>query len=100
MIGFLGRLALRRAPGPDAGEEMGGRLKGFRGWRRYLTANNLLLAAMILSLAFLMARRQGIVLDSPPMQVKVPDQRDAVAPEFALADLAGNRVRLSEHRGH
>ena len=100
MIGFLGRLALRRAPGPDAGEEMGGRLKGFRGWRRYLTANNLFLAAMILALAFLMARRQGIVLDSPPMQVKAPDQRDAVAPEFALADLAGNRVRLSEHRGH
>jgi len=68
-------------------------------WRRLLTAKNLFLAAMILVLAFLMARRQGIVLDSPPMQVKAPDQRDAVAPAFVLPGLSGTPVHLSDHRG-
>jgi peroxiredoxin len=68
-------------------------------WRRYLTANNLFLAATILVLTFLMARRQGVILDSPPIQVEPPGQRNVVAPEFALADLSGNRVRLSDHRG-
>jgi peroxiredoxin len=68
-------------------------------WRRYLTANNLFLAAMILALAFLMARRQGVILDSPPMQVKAPDQRDAVAPAFVLPGLGGTPVHLSDHRG-
>lgn len=84
---------------PDATEGEAGGVGAGR-WRRYLTANNLFLAAMILALAFLMARRQGIILGSPPMQVKAPGQRNAEAPEFALANLAKDRVRLSDHRGH
>lgn len=87
----------------EAPEIFMGAGKGVRGlpWRRrFLTANNLFLASMVLVLAFLMARRQGVILDSPPMQVKAPGQRNGEAPEFALADLAGNRVRLSDHRGH
>jgi peroxiredoxin len=84
---------------PDA-TEVDAEGVGSRRRRRYLTANNLFLAAMILALAFFMARRQGIVLDSPPMQLKASGERDVEAPEFALADLAGNRVRLSDHRGN
>src|SRR5512134_2730260 len=100
MMGFFRRLAWRRAAAADVTEGTGARVEGNRGWRRRLTANNLFLASMILVLAFLMARRQGVILDSPPMQVKAPGQRVVDAPEFALADLAGSRVRLSDHRGH
>ncbi|HSD51810.1 MAG TPA: TlpA disulfide reductase family protein [Candidatus Methylomirabilis sp.] len=100
MIGLFRRLAWRRAAVADATEGAGARMEGNRGWRRFLTANNLFLASMVLVLAFLMARRQGVILDSPPMQVKAPGQRNGAAPEFVLADLGGNRVRLSDHRGH
>jgi peroxiredoxin len=100
MMGFFRRLAWRRVAVADAAEGPGARAQGNRGSRRYLTANNLFLAAVIVVLAFLVARRQGVILDWPPMQVKAPGQRNVEAPEFALADLAGNRVRLSDHRGH
>ena len=92
----------RSAGSADSGPDMDVvvQARPARSWRGYLTANNLFLAAMILVLAFLMARRQGTVLDSPPMQVRTPGQRDVEAPEFALAGLTGNRIRLSDHRGH
>ncbi|HEX9900201.1 MAG TPA: TlpA disulfide reductase family protein [Candidatus Methylomirabilis sp.] len=99
MIGLFRRLGWAR-PVPDAAMGEGKPVGTPRWWRRHLTANNLFLAAMIFALAFLMARRQGVVLDLPPMQVKAPGQRTVEAPEFALADLMGSRVRLSDHRGH
>ena len=99
MIGLFRRLGWAR-PVPDAAMGEGKPVGTPRWWRRHLTANNLFLAAMIFALAFLMARRQGVVLDLPPMQVKAPGQRTVEAPEFALADLMGSRVRLSDHQGH
>lgn len=99
MIGLFRRLGWARLV-PDAATGEGKAVGTLRRWRRHLTANNLFLASTILVLAFLMARRQGVILDSPPVQVKAPSQRSGEAPEFALEDLAGNRVRFSDHRGH
>lgn len=98
MIGLFRRLGWAR-PVPDAATGEGKPVGTPRWWRRHLTANNLFLAAMIFALAFLMARRQGVTLDSPPMQVKTRDQRDAVAPAFVLPGLSGTPVHLSDHRG-
>ncbi len=98
-MGFFRRLAWRRAAVPDAIEGTGARLEGYRGWRRHLTANNAFLAAIVLVMAFLLARRQGVFLASPAMQVTAKTERGVVAPDFVLPELSGASTRLSDHRG-
>jgi thiol-disulfide isomerase/thioredoxin len=99
MIGFLRRLAWRCRAVPDALAETGGRLGGFQGWRRNLTLDNILFVAMVLVVAFLLARRQGFFLASPSSEVRRQAERGAVAPEFILPGLSGTPARLADHRG-
>ncbi len=99
MIGFL----RRRWPGrpaveagtPDAAEPV----EGLRRWRRHLTVDNAFFVAVLLVMAFLLARRQGFFLASPSVEVRAPAERGAVAPDFALPELVGAPVRLSDHQG-
>jgi thiol-disulfide isomerase/thioredoxin len=99
VIGLFRRQGWQRATAPDATAEEGKAVGILRRWRRYLTANNLFIAAMILVLAFLMARRQGFILASPSIEGRAQDERTVIAPEFVLPDLSGAPVRLSEHEG-
>ncbi|MBI3121735.1 MAG: TlpA family protein disulfide reductase [candidate division NC10 bacterium] len=99
MIGFL----RRRWPGrpaveagtPDAAEPV----EGLRRWRRHLTVDNAIFIVMVLVLAFILARRQGFFLSSPSVEVRIPTERGAVAPDFVLPTLAGPPIRLSDHQG-
>jgi len=99
MIGFYRRLGWRHTAVADGMEGAGERLKGYRGWRRHLTVDNLFFAAIVLAMAFLLALRQGFFLASPSIQVGAQAERGAVAPDFALPGLNGAPVRLSDHRG-
>jgi len=99
MMGFFRRLAWRRAAVTDGMEGAAGRLKDGRGWRRHLTVDNIFFAAMVLVIAFLLARRQGFFLASPSIQVGAQAERGAVAPDFALPGLDGAAFRLSDYRG-
>ena len=84
---------------PDASVEPEGPVAPRRGWRRYLTADNAVLAAALLALAFIMVRRQGYFLSSPSVQARPQSERSAFAPEFVLPSLDGRTVRLSGHQG-
>ncbi len=102
MKGFLRRLgwgqpALEDAP--DGIADGGVRAEGRLLWRRHLTVDKAFYIAMVLVMAFLLARRQGFFLASPSIDVRAQDERTVVAPEFVLPDLSGAPVRLSDHEG-
>jgi len=102
MKGFLRRLgwgqpALEDAPDVISAE--GVRAEGRRRWRRHLTVDKAFFIAMVLVMAFLLARRQGFFLASPSLDGMAQDERTVIAPEFVLPDLSGAPVRLSEHEG-
>ncbi|HWU40783.1 MAG TPA: TlpA disulfide reductase family protein [Candidatus Acidoferrum sp.] len=98
-MGFLGRLRGRRSAVGDLAARVGEQETETPGWRRRLTASNVFLLSMVLAMAFLLARRQGIFLASPSEEVRAQAERGAVAPDFLLPDLTGTPIRLSDHRG-
>ncbi len=73
--------------------------QGLRQWRRHVTVGNVFFFAMVLLVAFALARRQGVFLASPSTGITAQAERVAVAPEFLLPELSGTSVRLSDHQG-
>jgi len=84
---------------PNASVEPAGLVAPRPGWRRHLTVDRVFFAAVVLALAFVMARRQGYFLSSPSVQVRPREERTVFAPDFVLPSLAGPPVRLSDHNG-
>jgi len=83
--------------GPD--KDVAVQARPARSWRRYLTVDNAFLLVVVLVMAFLLARRQGVFLASPSIEVRAQGERTVIAPEFVLPDLSGAPVRLSDHEG-
>ena len=83
--------------GPD--KDVAVQARPARSWRRYLTVDNAFLLVVVLVMAFLLARRQGVFLASPSIEVRAQDERTVITPEFVLPDLSGAPVRLSDHEG-
>jgi peroxiredoxin len=100
MIGPFRWWRSERSGVPAAASEREGGAEVPRTWRRYVTAENLFLIAMLGMAAFLFARRQGLFLDSPSIQPGSRNERSVVAPGFVLPDLGGMPIRLSDHRGN
>ncbi len=96
-------LPRRRWPGRPAVQTgtpgAAGPVEGLRRWRRHLTVDNAFFVAMVLVLAFVLARRQGFFLASPSVEMRAPAERGSVAPDFALPGLNGAPIRLSDQQG-
>jgi peroxiredoxin len=99
MIGSFRWLRSERSAAPAAASRREEGPTVARTWRRHLTMENLFFIAVLLVLAFFLARRQGYFLDSPSVEPGSRSERDVVAPEFVLPALDGPPVRLSDHRG-
>jgi len=99
MIGLFGRFGRGRPAVPDAAVGAEGPVGSQQRWRRHLTVDNAFFVAMVLVVAFALARRQGFFLASPSVEEEPRDERSVIAPDFVSPDLSGAPVRLSDHQG-
>ena len=97
MIRLLRRFVRGPSAVPYASVGAEGQVASRRGWRRHLTVDNTFFIAILLVVAFSLARRQGFFLTSPSVEGRPQDERSFAAPDFAVPSLAGPTVRLSDH---